>query len=124
VAGEPPRRTSSARASTPPPPPRTTSADPRIDARLADLERQLAKARAASEKARRAAREAEARLARSQSGRPSDEELGYYETDDSFGQIISDAASDLLSDVRKRDVPRRVADLIDELGSKLTGGDR
>jgi curved DNA-binding protein CbpA len=49
VAGEPPRRTSSARASTPPPPPRTTSADPRIDARLADLERQLARARAASE---------------------------------------------------------------------------
>ncbi|HEY2006204.1 MAG TPA: J domain-containing protein [Solirubrobacteraceae bacterium] len=123
VAGEPPRRTSSARASTPPPPPRTTSADPRIDARLADLERQLARARAASEQARRAAREAEARL-RSQSERPSDEELGYYKTDDSFGKIISDAASDLLSDVRKRDVPRRVADLIDELGSKLTGDDR
>jgi hypothetical protein len=39
-------------------------------------------------------------------------------------KIISDAASDLLSDVRKRDVPGRVADLIDELGSKLTGDDR
>jgi curved DNA-binding protein CbpA len=123
-AGEPPRRTSSARSSTPPPPPRTASADPRLDARLADLEQQLARARAASERARRAAREAEARVSQSRPGRPSDEELGYYRTEDSFGQIISDAASDLLSDVRKRDVPRRVADLIDELGSKLTGEDR
>ncbi|MEA2211629.1 MAG: molecular chaperone DnaJ [Solirubrobacteraceae bacterium] len=121
VAGEPRRRTRAARNSQPPPPPRADAPDPGVDARLAELERQLAAARAASERARQAAREAEAAATRSRADRPSDEELGYYRTEDSFSQIISDAASELLSDVRKRDVPKRVADLIDELGSKLTG---
>jgi curved DNA-binding protein CbpA len=121
VAGEPPRTSGAARTSTPPPPPRATSDDPRVDARLAELERQLAAAREAREQARRAAREAEAAAARSRPDRPGDEELGYYRTDDSLGQIVSDAASELFSEVRRRDVPKRVADLIDELGSKLTG---
>jgi curved DNA-binding protein CbpA len=124
-AGESRRRTGSARSSAPPPPPRATAADPAVDARLAELERQLAEARAASERARRAARkaaaEATAGAKRARPPRPSDEELGYYRTDDSVGQIISDAASELFADVRKADVPKRVADLIDELGSKLTG---
>jgi curved DNA-binding protein CbpA len=121
VAGEPPRRSGAARNSEPPPPPRAHAPDPEVDARLAELERQLAAARAASERARRAAREAEAAAIRSGPDRPSDEELGYFRTEDSFTQIISDAASELFSDVRKRDVPKRVADLIDELGSKLSG---
>jgi DnaJ-class molecular chaperone len=94
---------------------------PVVDARLAELERQLAKARGARERARRAAREAEARVAGNRPGRASDEELGYITTEDSFGRIISDAASDLFSEVRRHDVPKRVSDLIDELGSKLTG---
>jgi DnaJ-class molecular chaperone len=94
---------------------------PVVDARLAELERQLAKARGARERARRAAREAEARVAGNRPGRASDEELGYITTEDSFSRIISDAASDLFSEVRRHDVPKRVSDLIDELGSKLTG---
>jgi curved DNA-binding protein CbpA len=121
VAGEPTGRTGTARSSQPPPPPRAGAADPRVDARLAELERQLAEARAASERARRAAREAEAAATGLRPDRPSDEELGYFRTEDSFTRIVSDAASELFSDVRKHDVPKRVADLIDELGSKLTG---
>jgi DnaJ-class molecular chaperone len=101
--------------------PGTPGGSPAVDARLAELERQLAKARGARERARRAAREAEARLAGDRPGRASDEELGYITTEDSFGRIISDAASDLFSEVRRHDVPKRVSDLIDELGSKLTG---
>lgn len=130
VAGGRPRTSRSARASAPPPPPRAGASDPALDARLAVLERQLAAARAAREQARRAAREAAAqasgqaagRAAGSSLGRTSDEELGYYRTDDSFSQIVSDAASELFSEVRRRDVPGRVADLLDELGSKLAGG--
>lgn len=94
--------------------------DPGVEARLAELERQLAEARAVREEARRVAREAEAQ-APGRPGRASDEELGYFRTEDSFGQIVSDAAAELFADVRGRDVPGRVADLIDELGAKLTG---
>jgi len=47
--------------------------------------------------------------------------LGYYSTDDSFGKILSDAAAELLSDAREYRVNQRVADLLDELGSKLNG---
>jgi curved DNA-binding protein CbpA len=104
--------------STPPP---SAAGNSGLDARLAELERQLAEAREARERIRRAAREAEARVAHNRPGRPSDEELGYIKTEDSFGRIISDAASELFSEVRRRDVPKRVSDLIDELGSKLTG---
>ncbi len=116
------------------PPPGPAHADPGLDARLAELERQLAEARSARERIRRAAREAEVRAAArarrtsdasggpgQRQARPSDEELGYYRTEDSVGRIISDAAADLFADVRRRDVPKRVADLIDELGAKLTG---
>jgi hypothetical protein len=56
--------------------------------------------------------------------RPSDEELGYISTDDSFSKILADAASELserISEARESPIPRRVSDLIDELGSKLTG---
>jgi curved DNA-binding protein CbpA len=124
AAGAPPRTSGSARASAPPPPPRAGAADPAIDARLAELERQMAGVRAARERARRAARDAEAAASaggRARRERPSDEELGYYSTGDSFGQIISDAASELFSEARRRDVPNRLADLIDELGAKLAG---
>jgi curved DNA-binding protein CbpA len=119
-------RVQRARAHTPPPSASTRPerpSDPGLDARLARLEEELAKARATREQARRAARQAEedARVAGAQSTghRATDEELGYYRTDDSFGKILTDAASGLLSEAREQRVPERLADLLDELGEKL-----
>jgi curved DNA-binding protein CbpA len=77
------------RASSSPPP-----ADPGLDARLADMERDLREAHLARERARKAAAAAAASQA-SQRKRPSDEELGYIKTDDSLGKIFSDAAAGL-----------------------------
>jgi curved DNA-binding protein CbpA len=105
-------------------PPRT-NVDPDAEARLAEMERELREAQLARERARQAAREAAGASARAR--RPSDEELGYVTTDDSFSKILDDARSELagrLSDARERPVGRRVGDLIDELEglvSKLTG---
>jgi curved DNA-binding protein CbpA len=106
--------------------------DPRIDSRLADMERELKAARAARARAIRDAREARENVLRDVREaarahvpqRPSDEELGYISTDDSFSKILADAASELserISEARESPIPRRVSDLIDELGSKLTG---
>jgi curved DNA-binding protein CbpA len=116
--------------------PGTSGPDPDagVESRLADLERELRQAQAERDRARRAAREA-ARVAEAERAaamahgeapeRPSDEELGYIHTDDSFSKIFADAASDLserLSEARREHhVPKSVSDLIDELGSKLTG---
>jgi curved DNA-binding protein CbpA len=108
-------RDTAARASAPPPP----SADPATDARLADLEREIREAHQARERARQAAREAAAESAQ----RPSDEELGYVTTDDSLGSILADAraqATERFAEVREP-VTKRVADLLDELASKLSG---
>ncbi len=126
-----------------PPSPRET-ADPNVEARLADIERELREARAASEQARRSAR-AEAAAGYQ---RPSDEELGYVSTDDSFGKILADARTELSDRLgegrdgpareggdrparegrdqaaregRDRPVGERVADLLDELAAKLRG---
>ncbi len=68
-------------------------ADPDMDARLADLERQVREAHAARERARRDAREAAA--AARADGRPSDEELGYVRTEDSFSKVLADALDEL-----------------------------
>jgi len=78
----------------PPPPPRSTPPppDPDLDARLKDMERDLHEAHVARERARRAAAEAAATAPRE---RPSDEELGYIKTDDSFSKIFSDAGAAL-----------------------------
>jgi curved DNA-binding protein CbpA len=98
-----------------PPPPTSGSV---IDDRLRDLERQV---RAAQERARQAARKA----AKARPRRPTDEELGYYTTDDSFASILADARSELsrhLGQAREHPVAKRVADLIEgleELASKL-----
>jgi hypothetical protein len=102
----------------PMPPP--TSAAPEPDPRLADLEREIREAHLAREHAREAARAAAAERAR----RPTDEELGYVTTDDSLAKILADAraqASDRFAEVREP-VTKRVADLLDELASKLGGG--
>ena len=125
------------------------SFDPDVEARAAALERELKEAHLARERAREAARRAAAESARAaaadaareswdptdpssasagqRSDRPSDEELGYIKTDDSFMKILSDAKdelSDRFSDAHGHPVVKRVSDLIDELdelASKLTG---
>lgn len=104
-------------------PPRATADQapdpPAADPRLADLEREIREAHLARERARQAAREAAAESAR----RPSDEELGYVSTDDSLAKIFADAraqASERFAEVREP-VAKRVADLLDELASKLNG---
>ena len=119
------------------PPPGKTSprqpphrADPDMEARLADLERQVRAARVRAQKAAEEARERARQAARDAAsqqhpGRPTDEELGYITTDDSFTKILSDARSELagrFADAREHPVVKRVADLIDgleELASKL-----
>jgi curved DNA-binding protein CbpA len=143
TAGPADRGRARTRAAPTAPQARPASSNPGVDSRLADLERELKAAREARERAVRDARQArdrairDAREAREhvlrdvrEAGRahaherPSDEELGYVSTDDSFAKILSDAASELserLSEVRESPVRRRVSDLIDELGSKLTG---
>jgi curved DNA-binding protein CbpA len=108
----------------PNPPPRTPpTADPETEARLAGLERQVREAHLARERARRAASEAAARTAR----RPSDEELGYVTTDDSFSKLLADARTELserFGEARYHPATHRLADLIDELASKLSGEKR
>jgi curved DNA-binding protein CbpA len=107
-------------------------ADPGLDARLAEMERQLKAARDAREQAVREARRAQEQTLRDLRAtdggtgrdRPSDEELGYFSTTDSLSKIIDDATSELserFSGVRGSPAANRVADLIDELTAKLTG---
>jgi len=99
----------------------TSATDPDVEARLAKLERELRKARARRERAKRAAA---AEVAAESMKRPSDEELGYVTTDDSFAKIAADASSELSSWLdRAKDQParRRVTDLLDELAAKVSG---
>jgi hypothetical protein len=122
----PPRRTARTQPTSSPPPP---ASDPGVEERLADLERQLREAQEARMRAERAARQA-AREASSAPDveRPSDEELGYIKTDDSFAKILGDAREALfgrLDDVPGRpEVQRaadRAADVLDELSARLRG---
>jgi curved DNA-binding protein CbpA len=130
---EQPRASAGPRTQAPPPPP--PRFDPDVEARAAALERELRRAQQARERelrraqqtrerARQAAREAAAQATPS---RPTDEELGHVETDDSFSKIIADARtelSDRFSEAREHPVVQRVSSLIDELdelASKLTG---
>lgn len=111
-------RPGSAARQTPPP---KADTDPEVAVRLADLERELREAHEARERARRAAAEAAERSAR----RPSDEELGYVRTDDSFAKILADARSefaDRLGEGRDQHVGERIADLLDEVAARLRGG--
>jgi curved DNA-binding protein CbpA len=103
------------RPAGPPPPP----GDPSVEARMRDLERELREAaQAAQAKARAAAREAVRDAGVHSGDRPTDEELGYYSTDDSFGKILADVRDELsgkLSDARKHPAVKRVADIVDGL---------
>jgi curved DNA-binding protein CbpA len=100
--------------------PPSAPVDPEVDARLANLERELREAQLARARAQRAAREAaaETRARAETDARPSDEELGYVSTDDSFSKIFSDALSDLsrrVSEAKASPAGERVGGLIDEL---------
>ncbi len=110
-----------------------------MEARLADLEREVRAARAARAEAEAAMADARRRAraapgdARESAGRASDEELGYVTTDDSFSKILDDAASRLgawlseaesevrdgTMDARRRPARKRVADLLEELEGRL-----
>jgi curved DNA-binding protein CbpA len=110
-----------------------------VEARLADLERQVREAQAARAKAEAAAADARRRAraaasdARERPGRPSDEELGYVTTDDSFSKILDDAASSLgtwlseaesevsdrMTDAHQHPARKQVADLIEQLEGRL-----
>jgi curved DNA-binding protein CbpA len=94
-------------AAQPPPPPPPPS-DPDLDAQLKNMERDLRDAHLARERARKAA--AEAAAASSQRKRPSDEELGYIKTDDSFSKIFADAGAAL---------SEQLADLFDDARDEI-----
>ena len=100
-------RASGAQAAAPPPPPPRAAADPDLDARLKDMERDLREAHLARERARMAAAEA---AASAEHKRPSDEELGYIKTDDSFSKIFADAGASL---------SEQLADLFDDARDEI-----
>jgi len=94
--------------------------DPDVESRLAVIERQVREAHAARERAREAAQRATAET----EARPSDEDLGYVTTDDTFSKLLADARDELgerLAEGRGHPAAKRVSDLIDELASKLAG---
>lgn len=95
-------------AAPPPPPPPPPPSDPDLDARLQNMERDLREAHLARERARKAA--AEAAAATTQRKRPSDEDLGYIKTDDSFSKIFSDAGAAL---------SEQLADLFDDARDEI-----
>lgn len=110
------------RSERPRPRPAPPPGDASVQARMADLERELAEAKAARERARQAARDA----VRDTAG-PSDEELGRVTTEDSFGKILADVrdeVSDRLSGSRDHPAVKRVADLIDGLEGLTSRFDR
>lgn len=101
------------------PPRQGATLDSEAEARLADLERQVRDAHLARERALRAAREAAA----STEKRPSDEELGYVKTDDSFSKLLDDAAaelSDRFVEARTHPATERLRNLVDELTSRVS----
>jgi curved DNA-binding protein CbpA len=109
----------------------STGADPDLDARLAAMEQELKGVREARDRAAQEARRATEqtiRDVREMAGeRPSDEDLGYFSTNDSFSKIVDDAAAELgerFTEARDSPAGHRVSDLIDELASKLTGEHR
>jgi DnaJ domain len=94
--------------------------DPEVEARLADIEREVSEAHAARERARQAALRAQAQTTR----RPTDEELGYVTTEDTFSKLLADARAELterLAEGSRHPAAKRVVDLIDELAAKLAG---
>jgi curved DNA-binding protein CbpA len=145
------RGSTSSRRPASPPPPRTEPADPGLEARLAELDRELKRQREAKQQAERnaqriredALRQArEAARADGDGKGPSDEELGYVTTDDSFSAIFDDAAAEWSKrfseakseakhgkpeskqskpESKQEPVTERLADLFDGWGARLRG---
>jgi hypothetical protein len=95
---------------------RAADEDPGIEKRIADLERDLAATRAAERKARpvRPVPAPATSGAYGQPRRPTPQELGYYETEDSLSSIVDDAAAGLaerLKGARRSELSRRLTDL-------------
>jgi hypothetical protein len=118
-------RSAGAQAPTNPAP---AAGDPDLEARLAAMERELKDARERAVHEARRAQEQTLRdvreMATDGGARASDEELGYVSTDDSFTQILHDAAAELadrVGEARQSPAAHRVSDLIDELAAKLRG---
>ena len=111
------RQPGGSRATRSAPPPPRSARDPNVEARLADLERELREANLARERARRAAREAAAAARAETQSRPraSDEDLGYVSTDDSFMKILADARDELFG---------RASEARDESGGETRGETR
>ena len=140
------RGTTSARRASPPPPRPSGPVDPAVDARLAELDRELRRQREAQQQAQRNAQRIredalrQAReAARADAGGPSDEDLGYVTTDDSFSAIFDDAASEWgkrfseskqpseakpKTKSREEPVTERLADWFDGWGARLRGEKR
>jgi curved DNA-binding protein CbpA len=107
--------------------PHDGSPDAGIEDRIASLEREMAAIREAERRrveeqarvARERVRQASARAAATgsdQAGRrPTQEELGYYTTDDSFTKIIDDAAGQFTERVRKSDAKRQFSRRLSDL---------
>ena len=93
-------------------PPRPPAGDPAVEARLADLERQVREARTARERAAQAARDALREVqADEHMALPADEE-------DSFSKVLADAAAELrdrLDGAREHPSVRRAREMIDGL---------
>jgi curved DNA-binding protein CbpA len=148
------RATTSARRASAPPPRPSEPVDPGVDARLAELDRELKRQREAKQQAQRNAQRIredalrQAREAARADGAPSDEDLGYVTTDDSFSAIFDDAASEWgkrfsearqsseanpsaqptssakpkpKADAQPEPVTERLADLFDGWGARLRG---
>ena len=99
--------------------------DSRIDSRIEEMESELRAAQRERDRAAAAARQAAAEAAADGQAtqRPTDEELGYIRTDDSFTKIIADAARDLsglYTEARQTPVGRTVEDLVDEVLDRIT----
>jgi curved DNA-binding protein CbpA len=111
---------------TAPPHGRPTGAapDPGLEARLAEIERELREAQRAREQARREAARARREAREAAAGRPgpaTEEELGYVSTDDSFSKIASDVWDELserFSEARDHPAVKKVEDLIEELDQR------
>ncbi len=116
--------------------PSSAPRDPAVESRLEQMERDVREAAKAAQRAAEAARErarAEARAAAAagadaraadEDRRPSDEELGYYSTDDSFTRILSDARSELsdrFAEARDHPLAKKLEDLFDEFERRDRG---
>ena len=93
----------------PAPAPRPPAGDPAVEARLADLERQVQEARTARERAAQAARDALREV-------QGDEEIHLpADEEDSFSKLLADAAAELgerVGEARQHPAVRRAAEML------------